>query len=228
MQATFEICHPWLLVHEGGFVNHPKDPGGATNQGITQRTYDGWRRVTGLAPRTVELLEPHERDAIYRDQYWDKVWGDRLPAGVDYALYDFAVNSGPTRAVKFVQELVGFSDRDVDGVMGVRTLGAVLEHDPAQLIVALCSKRLRWMRTLSIFKTFGTGWTRRVMGEHLGVQDGDFGVVDRAVMIARSRASIPAPKPIEDGAHAKAFEGASLIEAVLAFLTSIFSKRAMA
>ncbi|WP_353472311.1 glycoside hydrolase family 108 protein [Salipiger sp. H15] len=221
MRATFDTCQPWLLIHEGGLVNHPKDPGGATNQGITQRTYDAWRKVMGLPARDVRLLEARERDAIYREQYWDKVWGDRLPAGVDYALYDFAVNSGPARAVRFVQELVG---TEADGVMGMRTLAAILERDPAQLVVALCSRRLRWMRTLRAFATFGTGWTRRVMGAHEGVQESDYGVVDRGVMLARSSASIPAPKAFEDGAHAKAFGETDLLAALLRFLSSVFGK----
>ncbi|WP_353474775.1 glycoside hydrolase family 108 protein [Salipiger sp. H15] len=221
MRATFETCQPWLLTHEGGFVNHPKDPGGATNQGITQRTYDAWRKVVGLPSRDVRLLEAGERDAIYREQYWEKVWGDKLPAGVDYALYDFAVNSGPARAVRFVQELVG---TQVDGVMGVRTLAAIMDRDPAQLVVALCSKRMRWMSTLSTFSTFGTGWTRRVMGAHDGVQDQDFGVVDRAVALSRRSASIPAPMALEDGAGAKAVGETDLIAALLGFFASIFGK----
>ncbi|WP_353475500.1 glycosyl hydrolase 108 family protein [Salipiger sp. H15] len=221
MRATFDTCQPWLLIHKGGFVNHPKDPGVATNQGITQRTYDAWRKVMGLPARDVRLLEARERDAIYREQYWEKVWGDKLPAGVDYALYDFAVNSGPARAVRFVQELVG---TEADGVMGVRTLAAILERDPAQLVVALCSRRLRWMRTLSTFATFGTGWTRRVMGAHEGVQESDYGVVDRGVMLSLSSANIPAPKALEDGAGAKAVGDTALFAGLLRIFASIFGK----
>lgn len=228
MQATFETCHPWVLTHEGGFVKHPNDPGGATNQGITQRTYDAWRLVMGLPTRDVRQLEAHERDTIYRDQYWDKVWGDLLPAGLDYALYDFSVNSGPARAVSFVQELVGMKGAEVDGIMGVKTLAAIMERDPVQLSVALCSKRMRWLRTLKIFADFGVGWGRRVMGEHDGVQNGDFGVVDRAVKLARGAVSIPAPMARDDGAGAKAVGGSGLLAQLLELLTSIFGKRAMA
>lgn len=172
-----------MLVHEGGFSDHPKDPGGATNFGVTQRIYDGYRRRNGLPTQSVRLISRTEVVDIYRTQYWNKVMGNELPSGLDYAMYDFSISSGPSRAVKFLQHLVGV---EVDGLMGQVTLGAIeVFGDNTMLIKMLCTKRLKWMKTLRTFKTFGRGWTRRVMGEVPGAQPAnDTGVIDRAVKLA--------------------------------------------
>ncbi len=159
MKGNFDIAQPMVLVHEGGYVNHPDDPGGATNKGITQRTYDGYRKRRGMASRSVRNITDSEVSEIYRIQYWNKVSADDLPAGVDYAVYDFAVNSGPARAAKFLQDVVGVS---ADGIIGEQTLAAVSGADPAAVIDQLCSNRLAWLKRLKHFKTFGRGWTRRV------------------------------------------------------------------
>lgn len=191
MEANFEEQTGWLLVHEGGYVNHPKDPGGATNRGVIQRTYDGYRKRMGQPTRSVKSITNDEVMAIYKSQYWDKVMGNDLPAGLDYAVYDFAVNSGPSRAVKFLQQLLG-KNVIQDGVMGNQTLGVLSDFGPEdmrELIEAYCAKRWNWMKTLSTFATFGKGWTRRVMGETVGVQTTDHGVIDRAVKVAMGAAT---------------------------------------
>lgn len=191
MRENFNQQTTWLLVHEGGYVNHPKDPGGATNRGVIQRTYDGYRRRKGLPKQSVKLITMDEVMDIYRTQYWDAVMGDQLPAGLDYAVYDFAVNSGPKRAIRFLQELLG-KNVIQDGVMGNQTLGVLADFGPEdmrELIEAYCEKRWNWMKTLSTFATFGKGWTRRVMGETVGVQEGDHGVIDRAVKVAMGAAT---------------------------------------
>lgn len=182
-RQNFEEQTQWLLVHEGGYVNHPKDPGGATNRGVIQRTYDGYRKRMGKPQQSVKKITMAEVMDIYKSQYWDAVKGDELPAGLDYAVYDFGVNSGPTRAVKFLQQLLGVTQ---DGQMGNQTLGALADISPEDmrdLIENYCEKRWNWMKTLGTFKTFGKGWTRRVMGEQIGVQDSDHGVIDRAVKV---------------------------------------------
>lgn len=184
MEANFDTETQWLLVHEGGYVNHPKDPGGATNRGVTQRTYDGYRKRMGLPIQSVRSIIMLEVLDIYKTQYWDKIAGDQLPTGLDYAVYDFAVNSGPKRAVQFLQELLG--NVAADGIMGNQTLGALAAFGPKDmpgLIEGYCEKRWNWMQTLTTWSTFGTGWTRRVMGEILGFQDSDTGVIDRAVKL---------------------------------------------
>jgi lysozyme family protein len=159
MKANFEQALKLVLIHEGGYVNHPKDPGGATNQGITHRTYAAWRARQGQEPRNVRDITSEEVREIYRAQYWHKIMADDLPSGLDYAVFDFAVNSGPARAAKFLQEIVG---ADQDGIIGAQTLDAVAARDSKQLIRMLCASRLAWLKRLKTFATFGKGWTRRV------------------------------------------------------------------
>lgn len=194
MKENFDLCHPWVLAHEGGYVNHPKDPGGATNQGITTATYRAYLKRKGLPMTDVRNLTPEQRDEIYRTQYWDKVMGDDLPDGIDYAIYDFAVNSGPGRAVKFIQRIVGVKE---DGVMGLQTLAAIRGvNDRRDLIIRLCEERFRWLKRLKTWGTFGKGWTRRVMGEELGAQNTDRGVIDRAVLMLYDDIGKVVVKPI--------------------------------
>ena len=156
---AFDQALPLVLVHEGGYVNHPKDPGGATMKGVTQATYDGWRAKQGLSVQPVRNITSEEVSAIYRRDYWDKVKGDDLPAGVGYAVFDFAVNSGVRRASRFLQKVVGVAQ---DGVIGPATIAAVKALPPATVIDRLCDDRMAFLRGLGTFSTFGKGWTRRV------------------------------------------------------------------
>jgi lysozyme family protein len=144
MTATnFTKTTSWLLIHEGGYVDHPEDPGGATNRGVTQAVYDGYRIRKGKQVRSVRYIDDAEVYDIYRTQYWDKVWGDELPNGLDYAVFDFAVNSGPSRAIKFLQRVIGVPD---DGIMGNVTMGKIRE------------RQARWARSSSdSAPTGGTG-----------------------------------------------------------------------
>jgi lysozyme family protein len=162
----FLACLQEVLRHEGGYADHPGDPGGATNFGITIRTLASWRGVSpwwSLGKDAVKALTREEAGEIYRKRYWDAVGGDALPAGLDLAVFDFAVNSGPARAVKALQMLLGVT---ADGLVGPVTLGAVkariAEGGVAALIAALCAGRLGFLRTLATFTTFGRGWTSRV------------------------------------------------------------------
>ena len=158
---NFARCLSLVLDYEGGFSNRADDPGGATMRGVTQRTYDSYRIGQGLSPQPVQNISQTELQAIYRSGYWDRVCGDALPAGVDLAIFDFAVNSGPVRAVKMVQEIVG---ADPDGAFGPETLTAVKRTDPAGLITELCLDRLQFLQGLSHWSTFKNGWQRRVRG----------------------------------------------------------------
>ncbi|MFW5655297.1 MAG: glycoside hydrolase family 108 protein [Roseicyclus sp.] len=159
MSEAFKRVLPKILVHEGGFVNHPADPGGATNKGVTQRTYNAYRRLQGDALRSVREIADEEVQAIYRAQYWDAVRADELPPGVGYAVFDAAVNSGPARAAQWLQRAVGAT---VDGVVGVETLAATREASPTAVIDSICDQRLRFMRRLKHYDTFAKGWERRV------------------------------------------------------------------
>jgi lysozyme family protein len=148
-----------VLAHEGGYVNHPADPGGATNKGVTQATYNAYRRAKGEAVRDVRQITDAELSDIYKSRYWNAVRGDELPTGVVHAMYDFGVNSGPSRSIKFVQALVGVDD---DGVLGPKTLAAIKAMPARDLINRLCDARLAFLRGLSTWPTFGRGWTTRV------------------------------------------------------------------
>jgi lysozyme family protein len=160
MQSNFETCLALMLAHEGGYVHHEKDPGGRTNHGVTQRVWEEWvghevdeKQMRALTPETVAPL--------YKRKYWDACRADDLVAGVDYVVFDVAVNSGPGRAVKFLQSCVGVT---ADGGFGPATLAAVkeAEKDPARLIEMYCAKRLEFLQSLKTFETFGKGWSRRV------------------------------------------------------------------
>jgi lysozyme family protein len=160
MQSNFDKCLALMLAHEGGYVHHEKDPGGRTNLGVTQRVWEEWvghdvdeKQMRALTP---ELVSP-----LYKRKYWDAVRADDLVSGVDYAVFDVAVNSGAGRAIKFLQSCVGV---DADGGFGPRTLAAVkvAEQDPERLIELYCAKRLEFLQSLKTFETFGKGWSRRV------------------------------------------------------------------
>ena len=159
MKQNFERALALTLKYEGGYSDHPADPGGATMRGVTQRTYDAFRAGRGIVSRPVRKIEESELRAIYRTQYWDLVQGDKLPAGVDAAVFDYAVNSGATRASRALQTILG---QRVDGNIGVGTITAAIEQGEIATIEGLCSERLAFLRRLKTFSTFGKGWTRRV------------------------------------------------------------------
>jgi len=166
MTERFEACLARVLEQEGGYADHPADPGGATNLGITRRTLAAWRGVRPwwqLPKAAVKTLARPEAGRIYRGLYWNRCAGQNLPAGLDLALFDFAVNSGPERAIKALQKIVRVK---ADGFIGPVTLGAVRARiataGVAGLIVALCDGRLSFLQRLVIAATFGRGWARRV------------------------------------------------------------------
>jgi lysozyme family protein len=164
MTATgFPRALPRVLQHEGGYVNHASDPGGATNKGVTFRVYDAYRTRKGLPTRDVREITSAEVSEIYKLQYWDAVHGDQLPPGIDYVLFDGAVNSGPSQSIKWLQKALG--NVLVDGQMGQATLQAVAEHPrPVQLVDAICDRRMAFLQALRTWGTFGKGWTSRVSG----------------------------------------------------------------
>lgn len=156
----FARSMPHVLVYEGGKVDHPKDPGGRTNQGVIQRVYDSYRRKIGQPQRDVYLMTNTERDAIYKTQYWDAIRGNDLPAGVDFVVFDGAVNSGPKQSVKWLQRALGVQ---ADGVLGMITMDALesyANHDA--LIAAIIDRREAFLRALKTFPTFGKGWMARL------------------------------------------------------------------
>ena len=164
MRENFSRSLDRTLTHEGGYSDHPKDPGGATNKGVTQRVYDLFRQAKKLALRSVKLITGTEVREIYRDRYWNVVAGDQLPAGIDYVVFDGAVNSGPGQAVKWLQRALGrLYTGKIDGRVGASTLAAIAEHtDHDKLIAAILERRLAFLQALKTWGTFGKGWSRRV------------------------------------------------------------------
>ena len=158
MQDNFEECLALVLKHEGGYVNNPKDPGGMTNLGVTKRV---WEEYVGhpVDEAAMRALGPADVAPLYKKNYWDKIKGDALPRGVDYACFDLAVNSGVGRAAKFLQQAVGVS---ADGAIGPATLDAVEKADPRSLATEICDLRLNFLQSLPTWSTFGKGWGRRV------------------------------------------------------------------
>lgn len=157
--ANFDRSLAQVLVHEGGYVNHPKDPGGATNKGVTQATYDQFRRRHGQIAQSVKLITSREVGTIYKVNYWDKVRGDETPPGIDFATFDYGVNSGPSRSIKDLQRALNVP---ADGVFGPKTMGAVLKANTREVIKKLCARRLSFVQSLKIWSTFGRGWARRI------------------------------------------------------------------
>jgi lysozyme family protein len=152
-----------VLIHEGGKVDHPKDPGGKTNRGITQRVYNAWLGKSGQQPKDVYGITDAEVEAIYKFQFWDAIKGDYLPDGVGYVVFDGAVNSGSKQSVKWLQRALSFTPDQVDGVLGTITLDAVnAVNDHDALIAKIIDRREAFLRALKTFKTFGKGWMRRI------------------------------------------------------------------
>jgi lysozyme family protein len=157
MKQNFDKCLEMLLKHEGGFVNHPKDPGGMTNLGVTKAVYDKWiGRESSEAD--MRALTPDDVAPIYKKNYWDKVRGDDLPAGVDWSAFDWAVNSGSGRPAKAIQKAVGAKR---DGAIGPMTLQSVSAADPKEIIESVYRTRQAFYERLKTFEHFGKGWTRR-------------------------------------------------------------------
>jgi lysozyme family protein len=135
--GNFERCLREVLHHEGGYVNDPQDPGGETNYGVTKRTARAHGYNGSMKSIPMSVVE-----RIYRVGFWDGIKADHLPSGLDLAVFDFAVNSGPSRARSFLLMLD--------------------KQDTSAAIRQLCMKRLAWLKTLKTFRRFGKGWTRRV------------------------------------------------------------------
>ena len=158
MNDNFEESLAHVLKHEGGYVDHPKDPGGATNLGCTKKVWEEWvgHEVT---KDDIKALTIADVSPLYKARYWDKCRGNDLPRGVDFAVFDLAINSGVGRASKLLQRAVGVA---ADGAIGPATLAAVADANPRELATKICELRLAFLQALPTWETFGKGWGRRV------------------------------------------------------------------
>lgn len=158
MKDNWEKCFALILKNEGGFVNNPKDPGGVTNLGCTKAT---WEAYVGheVSIDDMKALTPSDVMPLYKTKYWDKINGDALPYGVDYAVFDFGINSGVNRAAKILQSVVGVA---ADGSIGPSTLAALETSNIRDVATRICEERLAFLQSLPTWGTFGKGWGRRV------------------------------------------------------------------
>jgi lysozyme family protein len=158
MDRNFARALPLVLRHEGGYVDHPKDPGGATNRGVTIATFRAYVKPGGTKDDLKRITDEQVATVYYR-HYWAAVMAHELPSGVDYAVFDFAVNSGPARAARYLQKIVGVAQ---DGKVGPKTIAAAKAMNASTIVNRLCDDRMAFLKALKTWPTFGRGWTRRV------------------------------------------------------------------
>ena len=153
MKDNFDECLKMLLHHEGGYVNHPSDPGGETNLGVTKKVYQEWGGTKDMKDLTIEDVAP-----IYKKNYWNRCKCDDLESGVDWVVFDWAVNSGTGRSAKAIQKICGASQ---DGAIGPKTLALIGKQNTQYVIEEFGKIRQDFYESLKTFDTFGRGWTRR-------------------------------------------------------------------
>lgn len=157
--SSFDTALARLLAHEGGYSNHPSDPGGPTKYGITIADYRRYVKSDATAA-DVRAMTVAQAKTIYRARYWDAQRCDELSAGVDYAVFDYGVNSGIGRSGKVLRRLLALPDRTHQVTDAV--VDAARRVDAAVLIAAICDERLRFLKSLKTWPVFGKGWGRRV------------------------------------------------------------------
>lgn len=195
---NFALIMDQIFRHEGGYVDHPRDPGGATNMGITFATLRDYRGkdITKADVKSLTKTEAHE---IYRKRYWEPVSGDELPSGVDLCVMDSAVNSGPSRGARWLQRAVGAK---ADGKIGTMTLAACEGIEPATIVNRMCDDRMNFLKGLSTWGTFGRGWTRRVEEVRAMALELAKAPVTIAIPTQRPETSIPvSEKPTPEAIH---------------------------
>ncbi|MCM2432109.1 glycoside hydrolase family 108 protein [Agrobacterium rosae] len=201
-----------MFGHEGGYVNVKSDRGGPTKYGITHKTLAAARGVASVTATQVKAMTREEAVEIYRRSYWAQAGGDLLPSGLDYAAFDFGVNSGPQTALKKLQAALQAKKvytGNIDGHIGEQTIGAISAYPGGvkELIIDYCEERMRYLRSLTNAKTGfpvnGRGWTIRVTGvDPLGKFKKQAGVVGNALKMVNSVTPLPTIAPVE--AEAKA------------------------
>ena len=158
MKDNFDQCLALVLKEEGGYVNDPRDPGGRTNHGVTQKVWEDWVGHP-VTEDDMKNLSVQDVAPLYKKNYWDKINGDSLPLGIDYATFDMAVNSGVTRAAKTLQQVCGVGQ---DGQIGPATIAAAEEANGREVATRICEARMAFLQGLPTWPTFGKGWGGRV------------------------------------------------------------------
>ncbi len=153
---NFDTAFERLIGHEGGYVNHPEDPGGETNWGVTLRT----AREAGYTGSMRDLTREQAKE-IYRTAYWGRAQAEQYDGAIAFQVFDAAVNHGIGQAIRFLQRAVGVAD---DGAVGPVTLAAVRAMSVTDVLARFNAERLDFYTKLSTWPTFGKGWARRVVG----------------------------------------------------------------
>ena len=156
MQNNFKKCLEFVLKSEGGWVNNPKDPGGETNLGVTKKVWEEW---VGHEVKTMKDLTPEDVAPMYQAKYFMACYANQLPVGIDYMAFDAAVNMGPGRAVKLLQECLGCVP---DGTIGPRTMQLIDQKKPEDIVDLYSKRKTSFYESLATFATFGKGWLKRV------------------------------------------------------------------
>jgi lysozyme family protein len=160
MKANWQHSFKLMLASEGGYadLSHLGDTGGMTNLGVTKRVWEAWvgreSNEKEMRSLTKEMVEP-----LYKRKFWDACRCDDLPSGIDYLVFDMAVNAGVGRSAKLLQQCVGV---DIDGAIGPITITAVKAREPEELIEKFSEARELFYRGLKTFDVFGRGWLNRV------------------------------------------------------------------
>lgn len=212
MDRNFQRALSLVLKYEGGYVNHKDDPGGPTNKGITLATFRRYIEPKGTIA-DLKAITAAQVATVYRRQYWDAVKGDDLPDGVDFATFDFAVNSGPSRAAKYLQSVLGVTQ---DGKIGPGTLAAAKASKANVTVNVLCDARMAFLKRLKTWKTFGKGWSSRVSS--VRVEALKMTAAEPIVVVVPVPVPTPAPPSPETTEAAKAVGLWAAISTLLANL----------
>jgi lysozyme family protein len=221
--STYDEALRRLLAHEGGYTNHPSDPGGPTNFGITIYDYRKYVKPNATAA-DVRAMTVGEAKAIYRKRYWDAQRCDELPAGLDYSVFDYGVNSGIGRSGKVLRRVVGLPDST--HVITDDVLRAVAKRDPPALVVAINDERLAFLKRLKTWPAFGKGWGARVaavksVSLHMAVQQAPSPSIVPDASPVPGKGVVPAPAAakkviVGTGTAAPAAAGGSFADWVVA------------
>lgn len=157
MINNFDASLDFVLKEEGGFVNDPRDSGGMTNLGVTKVVWEAWVGHP-VDERVMRNLTPEYVKPMYEQKYWKPSGCDTLPKGLDYAVFDFAVNAGPGRSVKTLQQSIGCVP---DGMLGPRVISALANSNIRNVVEKFCAAREDYYKSLKTFPVFGKGWLAR-------------------------------------------------------------------
>jgi lysozyme family protein len=163
--SNFQECLDLVLKSEGGWVNHPSDPGGETNLGVTKRV---WEEYVGHAVDNLKKLTKADVAPLYELKYWRPCYCEVLPRGLDFVVFSMGINAGPGRSIKLLQQSIGCVP---DGVIGPKTRDLISSSNGSALIAKFSEARREYYKSLKTFPIFGKGWLARVDREEAEALD---------------------------------------------------------